>query len=45
MVFLSLQRSHELLEAGKVLQGKLLCFPILRFFTRGTLMDSAGGRG
>lgn len=44
VVFLPLQRSHELLEVGKVLEGKSLCFPVLRLFTRGTLMDSAGRR-
>lgn len=42
MVFLFPQKSHELLEAGKLLQGKSLCLPVLRCFARGALVDSAG---
>lgn len=42
MVFLSPQKSCELLEAGKLLQGKSV-FVFLRCFARGALMDSAGG--
>lgn len=42
MVFLSPQRSCELLEAGKLLWGKSQCLPVLRCFARGALMDSAG---
>lgn len=42
MVFLSPQRSCELLEAGKLLQGKSLCLPVLRGFAGGAVMDNAG---